>query len=518
MKNPYHDSPAVDTIEVSRRVAISGILVFLLFLIVAPLTGVKDLASTDSPDKQSLRERLRSFETRFSEMNIFSQWRETDQALLVRWFREGNQRVLIGEEGWLYYRPDVETVIGKGSRYIEPPSVARAPGRKPWQPPLPVIQDFAEQLEARGIRLVLVPVPTKAMVYPDGLAARGERGMPYEYERTLRELQSIGIECVDLRGLEGKWMKRDTHWTPAAMKEAAVRVAAAIPDSGLSGKFAFSLTPEERTTKGDLVGMLGESKLETLFGPERVVLERLVSTGSEVLSPNPDSDLVLLGDSFVNIFDDVSLGFGKTGEEKIGAGFASHLAFAMKRKLAVLASNGGGATTVRKRFAEELSKRATPPKTVVWVLSARDIFLPELPARRAGIEWEFVDLPQAGESSDPKPEPGELILTATLREKSRIGEETERKSAAYDSAIYSAIFSEISVESGKYEMEEAWVFLWAAQKKELMETARLKTGQRYRLRLIPFPKEGPVSTATQLDDFFRLDLNPYFATEAEPVE
>ncbi|MDF1860674.1 MAG: hypothetical protein P1U87_10700 [Verrucomicrobiales bacterium] len=519
MKNPYQDSPVIDTFEVSHGVALTGILTFLLFLVLIPLTGVKELAVRDSPDTQSLREQLRALETQFSEMSIFSRGREKDQALLVRWFREGNQQVLIGKEGWLYYRPGVETVVGKGSRYIEPPSVARAPGRKPWQSPLPVIQDFAEQLEARGVRLVLVLVPTKAMIYPEGLAAKRKGALPFEYDRTFQELQSMGIECVDLRSLEGQWMKQDTHWTPGAMKEAARRVAEVISAPGGPGKFAFSLVGEERIAKGDLVGMLGESNLEKQFGPERVLLERVVSAGDgEMLSQKSDSDVVLLGDSFVNIFDDVSLGFGEKGEKRIGAGFASHLAFATKQKLTVLASNGGGATTVRKRFAEERSKRTTAPKTVVWVLSARDLFLPELPARRAGIEWEFVKLPEATRSIEPKRESGELILTATLQEKSRIGEGAERKSAAYDSAIYSAIFSEISVERGSYEREEAWVFLWAAKKRKLMETASLKAGHRYRLRLIRFPEEGAESTATQLDDFFRLDLNRYFALEAEPME
>lgn len=517
MKNPYEEQLPVDTVSIGKPLQWSGLIVFLGLIALLPLFGWKGLFIGGAVDGDlALREELRSFENRFSESGLFEPWRKKDQARLVRWFREGNRKVMIGKDGWLFYRPDIEAVVGKGPFYVEPNSVAREPGLEPWQPPVPVIKDFAEQLEGRDIALVLVPVPTKAMVYGEAPGG-GTKAFPKDWERVIENLRNQGVQVVDLMNdVETAapffFLKQDTHWTPGIVEAVARKIAGEIR-RGESNE-----TPYEkrvlsgRFDAGDLVGMLGVGGADSLFEEQIINLNRVegVEIGESAAS------VVLLGDSFVNIYEDPSLGFGNEDEDRIRAGFSSHLAASLGYGIETIASNGGGATVVRKRFAESLQNRKSLPETVVWVLSARDIFLSEIPARRARIKWEFVDLPEV--SVVREPEPGEVVVTATLREKSRIGGESEQKSAAYQSAIYSTIFDGIEVVSGEMEGDEAWVFLWAAKKKELVETARLQIGKRYRLKLIPFPKEGEVSTATQLDDFFRLDLSRLFAAEVEEVE
>lgn len=521
MKNPYHDPIESGELVLHPVRARWVIVFFAVFLWMPWARQLREIVAPvpEAAAASTLREKLRAFENHFASLPLFERWREADQERLVDWFREGNERVLIGKDGWLYYRADVETVTGKGPRYEEPPSVARDPSLGSWQKPLPVIRDFAGKLKERGIRLLLVPIPTKAMAYPEGLGASVSTALPTDYEDVLRELEGSDVEVVDLLPLlakEGSYLKQDTHWTPATMRRAAETIARRIasPADTVPSEGMGRLTSVTRSHHGDLVGMLGEGSGKESFTPESALLEPVIETETGALLPfSPDASIVILGDSFVNIFEDPGLGFSEEGETRIGAGFASHLSRVLGESVELIASNGGGATTVRKSFAQSLATRESDPDTVIWVLSARDLFLAELPGRRAGIEWAAVELP--GEKRRPPAPSGELVIRATLQERSRVGNPLQ---TPYESAIYSTIFSEIEVESGSLETEEALVFLWAFQKRKFLPTAHLETGKRYRLTLKPFPREGRAASAEQLDNFFRPELDRWFASAAELVE
>ena len=226
MKNPYEEPLPDDSVSIAKPMRWIGLVAFLGFVAVIPLFGLKGVFGggvADSDD--SLREQLRSFENRFAASGLFEPWRQGDQARLVKWFREGNRKVLIGKDGWLFYRADVEAVVGKGPRYVEPKSVARDPGMEPWQQPIPVIKDFARQLDQRGIKLILVPVPTKAMIEAGKLGADTNTAPPRDWETVIEEFREAGIKVVDLLGDQDlNFLQQDTHWTPGAMSTVVGRV------------------------------------------------------------------------------------------------------------------------------------------------------------------------------------------------------------------------------------------------------------------------------------------------------
>lgn len=519
MENPYEKPVKDDQVELRSFQLRAASWAFAL-LLAGPV--ILELDEWTKPDPamasaDSLREKLAAFEKRFESLPVFDGMRRRDQALLVSLFREGNRRVLVGRDGWLYYRPDVETVVGKGPRYVEPPSVARDPSEGPWQAPLPVIRDFAGQLRKREINLVLVPVPTKAMLEPRGLGADLYQVLPPDYDSVLGEIRSWGVEVVDpaqflrhgSRGVhkEQLYLKQDTHWLPETMEGTAREVT---NHSTFNMFVETEKSPLPRSHRGDLAGMLDLPEERELFEDETVALRRVLDEGGKMLSYADESPVVVLGDSFVNVFDDPALGFGEEGEERIGAGFASHYASEMGASVTVLASNGGGATDTRVRFAEWLATAKRDPHVVVWVLSSRDLFLSERPARRAGIEWRFVDLPEG--KREPDVDSAVLVVEATLRERSAVG---DPKTTPYASALFSAVFDEVEVVEGAYAKEELFVFLWAFRDRKLLDTAGLKPGDRCRLELRPFPSEGPEATATKLDDLFRADLDRYHAIEAD---
>lgn len=511
MRNPYEHDWLEDEVRVGRGGLRLAAAAFLLFLLL-PAASLLLPTFRPSPPKPSatLRARLASWEETAKTLPLLEGWRRTDQARLTAALGAGNRRVFAGRDGWLYYRPDLEAVFGKGPGHLEPPSVARERHERAWRPPLPVVRDFAAQLAERGIRLVFVPVPTKPMLCRRGLGLGDGLFLPPAWAEMAEELAEGAVELVDLLpvlagfGNESeRFLRQDTHWTPQAM-EAAARAVADRVKAG-AGAAEYGTEALDRSGRGDLVGMLDLDDAGAPFPPERVVLRR----PRPPADPETEAELVLLGDSFVNVFDDPELGFGGPGEESIGAGFAAHLSAALGVRIELLAVNGGGASAVREAFAALPPGRLGRVRTVVWVLSARDVLLPELPARRAGIEWREVSLPPPGAlRSEPEPEPADGVreLVATLREKSAI---EDPQLTPYADAIYSTLFETAS--GG-----ELYVFHWAFRRRELEPAAALEEGRRYRLRLVPLDRAGPAAgRATRLDDLFRVDLFPWFAEAAE---
>jgi len=511
MKNPYEDIIVADEIRLSGRGLRFAAYVFFAILLVPVLT-LLDKGGLSPLSGSQVRKQL---EERAATMPLLERWRQQDQALLTRVAGAGNQRVLTGRAGWLYYRSDLDAIHGKGPYYEEPASVARERVTTGWRSPVPVISDFAGQLSARGIHLILVPVPTKPMVCREGLGLNVAVAPPAVFTRVMKDLTAAGVEVIDLFPMlesvpteAGRFLKQDTHWTPAMMEATVGLVAERVISSGVArGDLVTRFESVERESRGDLVEMLGAGKIDALFSAEEATLHRVVGEGDGVIiASDADSPVVVLGDSFVNVYEDPALGFTDGEETSIGAGFSSHLAASLGQTVHTIAINGGGASAVREAFAALPGEVLAKKRTVVWLLSSRDLLLAELPARRAGIEWREVRFPETGKPHLPA-STGVVEITATLRERSRIEDPAQ---TPYASAIYSALF----VADG----EERLVFLWAFRDRKLEPGASLEPGRRYRLRLVPLEDNAAAGRATRLDDFFRPELEPSFAEEFIPAE
>ena len=510
MKNPYEHDWLEDEVLVGRTSQKLALGVFLIFILVPALSLLwpsmrPSASSTGAP--ATLKDRLIELEAKAKTLPLIESWRRADQARASGLLGSGNAKVFAGKDGWLYYRPDLEAVFGKGPFHDEPPSVAREQYDRKWRQAVPVIADFAKQLAERKIRLVFVPVPTKPMVCREGLGLPHGAAAPPALAAVAHDLKSAGIDVVDLLPIiaalgndTARYLRQDTHWTPGAMEASAREVASRLSTG--SGLSPYRVETVARESRGDLVDMLdfGDEAGE-VFPPESVTLRRVLNGTSD-----PNSDVVLLGDSFVNLYEDPELGFAAEGESSIGAGFASHLALALGKPIHTIAINGGGASAVREAFAALPADRLARIKTVVWVVSSRDVLLPEIPARRAGIEWRSVVFNEA-KSTDATPASAR-DLVATLREKSPIVDPTQ---TPYTSAIYSTVFE---AEDGT----EHSVFFWAFRDRKLEPAAALEPGRRYRLRLVPLDQDAAANRATRLDDLFRPDLTPVFAESFEAVD
>lgn len=302
----------------------------------------------------------------------------------------GNEKAYVGREGWLFYRPDVDYATGRG--FLEPRQMRkRAASRGEWANPLqpdPVqaIVTFHQQLEKRGIRLVLLPTPLKPSVHPDKLsAAYPDRLRPVQnisYGEFLRQMRRNGVLVFDPSGwLAGsgnpaspaRYLATDTHWRPETVDEVAAALADRIAGAGVlplkeSANYARKKTEVE--SLGDIATMLRLPDDQRLFPAETVEILQVLNPDLTPWEPDPSSDVLVLGDSFSNIYSLESLGWGR------GAGLAEQLSFHLQRPVDRIVRNDEGAFATRETLARDLAEgrdRLAGKKVVIWQFAMREL-------------------------------------------------------------------------------------------------------------------------------------------------
>ena len=115
MRNPSEHDWLEDEVRVGRGGLRLAAAAFLLFLLL-PAASLLLPSLRPSPPKPAttLRARLAAFEEAAKSLPLLEGWRRADQARLTAALGAGNRRVFAGGGGWLYYRPDLEVVFGKG--------------------------------------------------------------------------------------------------------------------------------------------------------------------------------------------------------------------------------------------------------------------------------------------------------------------------------------------------------------------------------------------------------------------
>ncbi len=338
-------------------------------------------------------EALKSAEKAMENDSVVSQWLLPPvQSLLVGQLRAGNEQVYLGREGWLFYRPDVDYLTEPG--FLKPTRLKQRRHAARVQPdPVQAIVQFREQLAARGIELVLVPVPSKAALEGDKLSARVAPDALLENQSLgefRQKLAAAGVRVFDATDALARrkrenptaplFLRTDTHWRPETMQFVAQRLAAFLALPASTGGGAAQASPKEISARGDVARMLKLPETQQNYPPETVTIEQ-VTSGDGFWRPSRDADVLLLGDSFTNIFSLEALGWGEA------AGFAEHLSVALGgRPLDCILRNSDGAFATREMLAKQLARgrdRLAGKKLVLWEFAAREL---------AFGNWKMLDL------------------------------------------------------------------------------------------------------------------------------
>lgn len=306
------------------------------------------------------------------------------QVVMTRWFGVGNERVYPGREGWLFFHPDIEYVTGRG--FLDPAQLRRRAATAPeWTaPPQPdarkAIARFKDDLIARGITLVVMPTPLKPGIHPEMLARRGADATGVlqnpSYAAFVNDLRRDGVLVFDpsealaaARRTGPQYLATDTHWRPETMEVAAERLGdfiAARVGLPVTADPGYRLERPEVRNTGDIARMLDLPDDAALFPPETVWLRRVLQADGSPWRSSRDADVLVLGDSFSNVYALESMGWGTS------AGLAEQLSYTLRRPVDRLVQNDEGAFATRAMLRQD-PDRLDGKRVVVYQFAAREL-------------------------------------------------------------------------------------------------------------------------------------------------
>jgi hypothetical protein len=356
---------------------------------------------TKFPDKENLHR----WDDNSKDRSVFAKWlRPMTLQLRYDLLGETAPKSVKGEDGWLFYNQDVDYLLQPAytnERFYKGTFDTLIDGKRVnLRNPLVAMGDFRDRLKARGIDLLLVPIPGKPSIYPEKLW-HGFAGQPASPTLgLLADLRRRGFNVADLytpmlkaksSGKAQLYLKRDTHWTPQGMEVAAEalasRIKEMIPDPDTSDtlgpsdsavakpRYMVKDTVVERW--GDIAEMTKVPRRRAIWSEEPVTAERVsdAQTGAPY-KDDPASSILWLGDSFSRIYQTDAPG---------SAGIIAHVAYLLNRPLASIVNDGGASTVVR----QQLSRRGDllkNKKLVVWTFVERDL-------RFGSRGWQVQELP-----------------------------------------------------------------------------------------------------------------------------
>lgn len=342
----------------------------MLFSAVALFFAVSSLVVSDPvPEKNRgvLQGKLASayekeFDSNLPHQDISSAvWNAAGYAL----FGEGKEGVLIGQEGWLFTAEEfakkvgAEDVVEKNKSFI---------------------LSVAEKLLKNNIKLLIVPIPSKARIYKNKLG-RYEFPSYWEgqYESLLAFLKENEIPAVNLQKVfeknksENIYLKTDTHWTPVG-----ARLAAMYVESSIAYNFPYLawLNQPYKSKKVDTVKYEGDLMRYTVKGDmaEKFSLEidqfykwstTLEDSEGEGANGSQSSD---------DLFGDVSLPITLVGTSYSANkrwNFEGFLKSILGTDILNIADEGLGPFEVMDAYLKSDAYLNTAPKLVIWEMPER---------------------------------------------------------------------------------------------------------------------------------------------------
>ena len=295
-------------------------------------------------------------------------------------------RAVAGRDGWLFLPAEIRHLA----------TAATATALTGDKDPLPAILAFHQALKAKGIRLVVLPVPEKSLMRADQLfpsaSVAAAAGYAKATGRFTDALKKSGVDVMETGSLlaaevarsgaagDPVYCKTDSHFTPQTTAVLARAIAAhlreVVPAAVTKSAGGPVLGPQTKLTiQGDLAAT-GITEQVTF----QSVLKAAGS--SEPAMPDPASPVLLMGDSHCLIFH--------AGGDMLAAngGLADHLGVELGMVPEVMAVRGSGATSARVNLYRKARKEPgflAKKKVVVWCFAAREFTQSD--------GWKVVPLP-----------------------------------------------------------------------------------------------------------------------------
>lgn len=270
---------------------------------------------------------------------------------------DAGPQVRAGCPGWLYIAEEITYQKG-GARNLE----AR----------VRLAAKIRDLFAKRGLPLVVVPVPDKSMMVPDGLCGLAVAPQAKARFAAWREKSAaLGLDQVDLVPDFPKdgFLRTDTHWNTDGARFAAGRIAAEITRRLGPGAQKVTLTespPKPRV--GDLMRLASLDRSYSWSGPAPDIQSEVsieIARSGGLLDDVPAPTVVLAGSSFSR-----------------NSGFADFLAAAAAREVAQKSRDGGGFAGALLDILENTPQILDETRLVVWELPVRTLTQPLTEAER----------------------------------------------------------------------------------------------------------------------------------------
>jgi alginate O-acetyltransferase complex protein AlgJ len=454
---------------------------------------------------------LESFERRMEDALVVGQWALPKvQSLLTGVFGAGNEQAYAGREGWLFHRAGVDYLTGRP--FLDPAQlrwrrIDADPCASPPQPdPVSAIRRFHEDLGARGIRLIVMPTPVKAVIRPDAFSGRyDERASPVQnssFPAFVERLESAGVWVFDPTSVllaaeresedSSAYLATDTHWRPQAMAAVAEALAKEVEERGdLSDRRAtgYARGALEVSNYGDLTAMLSLPPGQTRFPPESVTIEPVLRPDGGSWRPEPGAEVLLLGDSFSNVYSNREAFSNRVAGREYhwgeGAGLAEQLSFFLRRPVDRIVRNAGGSHATRRDLAQSIARerlrgrdRLEHVRVVIHQFAVREL---------AAGDWQEVGLPPAPEAdaeTGPAPAPpragGERVIRGTIAARASV---PRPHTVPYQDCLFAVHLTEVQSRSGGSVPNEIVGYLWGMRDHVWTEAAGYRVGQQITLRV-----------------------------------
>ena len=436
--------------------AFIGVYPCIQFIYSSPLKEIRPAATAQKA--------FRQYETAIEDTSLLRAVLLTPaQKFLTKYCHTGNEKVIIGRDGWLFYSGDCDYLMNTG--FMDPGRMHKRELAGNLPDAAAAIKKFAADLKVRGIRLILLPVPGKPLIYGDKLGAGdGQKGNK-SFDGFKKQIEAFGVTVLDLtddfiamrkRG-EESYLKTDTHWTPAAMQLAAKKTANAIGGAKPSSEKGTKI---EISARGDIANMLKLPDVDVIFPKQKIEIVQY-----DVVQDR-NSDILLLGDSFTNIFSLDAMGWGTR------AGFAETLAHDLGRPIDAIARNDAGAHATRDVLSSEFTRgrdRLKGKKIVVWEFAIRELAIGD---------WTNSPLDlKKHEKSNFLTIKTPRTVTATVLGVTSV---PRPRSAPYKDHVMSLHLGDIESNA------EALVYIASMRDNVWTDAARLRIGDSIRIKLSPW--------------------------------
>jgi hypothetical protein len=313
------------------------------------------------------------------------------QLALTAGLREGSAKVAVGRDHWLFLREDLNLSAGTAilNERLDPSK------RKP-EPENPdsvaVIRAYDSLLRARGIHLVVLPVPSASALYPEkvwqGYPAEAGPAWAPDYAAWKDKLRRGGVDVLDVteelwrerNGAEPVWLQNNTHWSPRGVELTADAIARHIrPLLGSYTARTYQARAVDHLAESDLAPMLDLPRSD-LYPPVPCKVRQVLEDG-RFASGSDDSRVLLLGDSYSFIYS------GRDPEDAQGADLGRQIMFRLGTDVQVIAYRGDDPTRLRWRLGFH-GPCLDAKKVVIWEFTTRYLHDP--------VTWKYWPIPPVG--------------------------------------------------------------------------------------------------------------------------